>query len=44
MDSARDIAALGLLELDDVGPEKRQHLRTSRPGLVVRHVDNANSG
>ena len=42
--AARDVAALRLLELDHIGAEKRQDLRTSRPRLVVRHVDDADAG
>ena len=41
---AGDIAAFGLLELDHVGPEKRQHLRARRARLVVRHVDDTETG
>ena len=40
---ARDVAALGLLELDHVGAEKAQDLRARGPRLVVRHVDDANA-
>jgi hypothetical protein len=41
---ARDVATLGLLELDHVGAEEGQHLRAGRSCLVVRHVDDADAG
>ena len=44
MHGARDIAGLRLLELDHVGAEKGQDLGAGRPGLVVRHVDDADAG
>jgi hypothetical protein len=39
----RDVAALGLLELDHVGPEEAQDLRAGGPRLIVRHVDDADA-
>ena len=40
----RDIAAFRLLELDDVGAQERQDLGAGRSRLVMRHIDDANSG
>jgi hypothetical protein len=42
--AARDIAAFRLLELDDVGAQERQDLGAGRSRLVMRHIDDANSG
>src|SRR5262249_20242403 len=38
------VAALGLLELDHVGTEKSQDLRAGGTRLVVRHIDDADTG
>ncbi len=40
---ARPVAERRPLDLDHIGPEPRQHLRTGRPGLIVREVDNPNA-
>jgi hypothetical protein len=39
----RNVAALGLLELDHVGTEEAENLRAGGPRLVVRHVDDADA-
>src|SRR5207249_1307489 len=41
--AARHLADFRRFELDHLGAEKRQDLRTSRPRLVVRHVDDADA-
>src|SRR5437868_2200777 len=42
--AARDIAAFRLLELDDVGAQERQDLGAGWSRLVMRQIDDANSG
>src|SRR4051794_36211806 len=41
--AAGDVAAAGLLDLDDVGSHPRKELRADRAGLHVRHVDDADA-
>src|SRR3954463_11369739 len=40
---AGDVAAPGLLDLDDVGSHPREELRADRAGLHVRHVEDADA-
>jgi hypothetical protein len=40
---AGDVAPNGFLDLDDVGPQPRQHLAARGPGLMVREVDHSDA-
>ena len=41
--AARDVAAAGALDLNDIGAEPSQKLRAGRPGLHMREVQDTHS-